>query len=123
MDIEQMCHHLGIAFENMPEHDDDSHNVTGSQHVDGRQSEGFVAESASEDLNSHRQDESPDFDWSRAAATFFDTLPSEGLDQPSMSTLSFGEGGYDPMGFYVDQFALTGVVETDWEELSRQFAN
>jgi hypothetical protein len=64
--------------------------------------------------------ESPQFDWDEAAAAFFDQQPDE-VDQMARN-LSFAEGGYVAEDFDFNSFMLTGVVETDWAEFSRQFA-
>lgn len=69
------------------------------------------------------QDDSPQFDWAEAAATFFDQQPNMTIDQDMINNLSFAEGGHLSSSFYLDDFTLTGVIETDWEEFSKQLTS
>lgn len=64
-----------------------------------------------------------EFDWGQASTVFFGHEPSYQQDHTAiLHEFTFGEARNDTIGFGDEDFALTGVIETDWEELSRQIA-
>lgn len=144
-DINQMCNHLGVSFhENLQNTNgllqDNNESQGPETELDGTES-GSQQNCEQRPLTDNRRREdvhitectlpqqelSPSqFDWAQAAATFFDQNLSDPQDtQKSMAAaLSFGEGGNEICSsLYLDDFSLTGVVETDWAELGKQLAS
>lgn len=137
MDIEQTCDQLGISFRDSSTtqagnaehaHLDDSRTMpNGSSGISTHANNGFVPTAQEPQICQPGAVESPEFDWAEATAAFFDQpfygRPYQTVPVPMMDATAFGEGFSDQVGLYFDEFALTGVVETDWEELSRKFTS
>lgn len=150
LDLKQMCETLGASFDNANEPPrwpateeagaategvvpvestepgpgegvpgaDASHGGVGSGRGEQQYSSAIVADAAAEPGL-------PRFDWGQAASVFFGHEPPGPPDRGEDAPYAFGFGGEecgDTIGFGDDDFALTGVIETDWEELSRQIA-
>ena len=126
-DIEQICDQLGISISDGSGQQDDIESMIAPWpdvslatlvNEDSAERNGAVDEEPR--IAPQHTAPSPEFDWAEASAAFFDNQPFSGQPDQAVAPMwgSFGEGF---SGFYFDEFALTGVVETDWEELSRQF--
>ncbi|WQF81651.1 hypothetical protein CDEST_06665 [Colletotrichum destructivum] len=149
-DINQMCSHLGVSFnEDADERADISPmeidgvrvNEAGTDDADGQtqhhqhDEDGRLIPFRSRDQDLHRVEDtvlqhelpsSSQLDWAQAAATLLDHSLADTQDQQQSmaAALSFGEGGNEMLGgLYLEDFSLTGVVETDWAEFARQLAS
>ncbi|OLN89944.1 hypothetical protein CCHL11_10120 [Colletotrichum chlorophyti] len=147
-DIDQMCAHLGISFHDNSQDKDNGarldkvgpHGPAGEadgahsrgQEPDEHPSSAAAALTQNENLaraectRSQNEASASHFDWAQAAATLFDhSLADAQEQQQSMAAaLSFGEGGNEIFNsLYLEDFSLTGVVETDWAEFSKQLAS
>ncbi|KAL0934895.1 uncharacterized protein CTRU02_209486 [Colletotrichum truncatum] len=136
-EIEQTCNHLGISFHEEPEE-----NVQGPRSVLSGLEDIAQLSRGNGDSGTERTQEGdmhqgepalPDsnlstthFDWTQAAATLFDCSASgsRGAQQSMAAALSFAEGGNEMFNsVWLDDFSLTGVVETDWAELDKQLTS
>lgn len=127
-DIEHMCDHLGVTFEDVPGFSNERAAEPGAPvetSVHPHDDSGPTLErqlQAPSDGDVMSQLESPSFDWTQMSTALFDqSVPPDYPQNWNMADVPFGEGICDLPTFYLDDFALTGVVEADWEELSRQF--
>ncbi|KAL7908500.1 fungal-specific transcription factor domain-containing protein [Trichoderma velutinum] len=131
-EIKQMCSHLGIQLNDNLARPESAQRTTGDsgQNKTGRDE---PVQSIAERTQRHdaRQDgappisnSTPEFDWDDIAATFFDHPQVSQPDRGAMSSnIMYANGVYDQSGFLLDDFALTGAVDTDWLELGRQLAS
>ncbi|KAH6989083.1 hypothetical protein BKA56DRAFT_641098 [Ilyonectria sp. MPI-CAGE-AT-0026] len=128
-DLEQICNFLGITYpqdqdEGVPVGEESVCTTAVPEPEEGALSTHALSiDAAGQPEASATQDDSPQFDWAEAAATFFDQQPNMTIDQDMINNLSFAEGGHIPSSFYLDDFTLTGVIETDWEEFSKQLTS
>lgn len=124
-DIEEMCAHLGVSLQpdrgKTPEQNyfvvEDSQN---------QEQAGPLTSAASSRQDMHSgpitQPQAPiNLDWYEPFAQVFPEQIPYPMEDASMTEMSFGEGTHDIYSlYYNDDLALTGAVNTDWEELERQ---